>query len=173
MELLLHGCCAPCSTYSVQELSKDHELTLFWYNPNIQPYQEYKSRKKSFIRYVGKIGIRSIIKDEYLLENFLEGAMSSKNRCEYCYRIRLQETAKTASQHGLEAFSTTLTISPYQNHELIKKIGDEMGDKYSVNFIYKDLRDGFRKSHDMARELELYLQAYCGCIFSEQERYEK
>ncbi len=173
MNLLLHACCAPCSTYSYEELSKENKVTLFWYDPNIHPYQEYKKRLNSFKEFVEKIGVEYIITDEYTLDDFLQGALSSKDRCEFCYSLRLEETAKITAKKGFDAFTTTLTISPYQNHELISQVGKAMGDKYGVEFIYKDLRDGFRKSHQMARDMELYLQGYCGCIFSEMERYKR
>ncbi len=173
MRLLLHACCAPCSTYSVQELSKEHEVTLLWYNPNIHPYKEYGRRKDSFLKYVDMSDLRSIVVDDYSLETFLQGALNSQNRCEFCYELRLQKTAEIAAEKDFDAFTTTLTISPYQNHRSITEIGDKVGAKYGMEFIYNDLREGFRKSHEMARDLELYLQGYCGCIFSEFDRYKK
>lgn len=173
MKLLIHTCCAPCATYTAKEFSKDHEVTLFWFNPNIHPFKEYKKRFKTLQEFEEKTDHDVIYRDEYRLENFLEGALRADTRCEFCYRWRLSETAKEAKKRDFDAYTTTLSISPYQDHDLIKQMGGEEGEKNDVKFVYKDLTDGFYESHDMADEMNLYKQGYCGCIFSERDRYEK
>ncbi len=117
-------------------------------------------------------GTRVIYKD-YDMENYLRGALASADRCEFCYSLRLAEAAKTARQFGFDAFTTTLLISPYQKHELLARTGEKIANEYGVKFYYEDFREGYRESRELARALELYMQKYCGCIFSEKERYYK
>ena len=175
MKLLLHTCCAPCSVYCLEELKKDNiDITSFWYNPNIHPYKEYEARLETLKKYDDEIGISLIIDDYYGLREFCKHVVDKlDNRCGYCYLCRLEKTAKYAKENGFDAFSTTLLISPYQNHELLKKTGEMLSKKYDIEFLYKDFRPGFRYGQNKARELGLYMQKYCGCIFSEEERYEK
>ncbi len=172
--MLLHTCCAPCLTYSAKVFKEEYEeVVALWFNPNIHPFKEYERRYKSLEKYENKRHIDIIYLDDYRLESFLEGASESDPRCEFCYELRLGKTAEVAAERGFEHFSTTLTISPYQNHELIKKVGKRMAKEKDVKFIYKDMRDGFSEHHELANEMDLYKQGYCGCIFSEKERYEK
>jgi predicted adenine nucleotide alpha hydrolase (AANH) superfamily ATPase len=117
-------------------------------------------------------GTKVIYKD-YDMENYLRGALASQDRCEFCYSLRLAEAAKTARQFGFDAFTTTLLISPYQKHELLARTGEKIASEYGVKFYYEDFREGYRESRELARALELYMQKYCGCIFSEKERYYK
>ncbi len=174
MDLLLHTCCAPCLTYSAKAFREEYsEITALWYNPNVHPFKEYERRYKALERYENKTGMDIIYRDEYLLESFLKDAMRSNHRCRFCYEIRLDKTAEIAEDLGFEHFSTTLTISPYQDHESIKEVGKRIGEKREVEFIYKDMRDGFSEHHKLANEMGLYKQGYCGCIFSEKERYQK
>lgn len=176
MKLLLHTCCAPCSVYCIDYLrSKEIEPTIFWYNPNIHPFMEYKARRDTLKQYTEIINIEAIFKEEYGLREFCKNVIDDlENRCvDYCYRIRLEETAKYAKENGFDTFTTTLLISPYQNHEKIKEIGEELAKKYNINFLYEDFRIGFRQGQAKARELGLYMQKYCGCIFSEEDRYSK
>ncbi len=174
MELLLHTCCAPCLTYSAEVFRQEFDqVTALWYNPNIHPFKEYEKRFGSLKDYDSQTDIDIIYIDEYKLESFLKEALESENRCRVCYMNRLGKTAEIAADKDIEAFSTTLTISPYQDHELIQEVGEEVGRKNEVKFVYKDLRDGFQKHHEMANEMDLYKQGYCGCIFSERERYHK
>ena len=174
MKILAHICCAPCFTYPHKQLEEaGHDVTGFFYNPNIHPYLEYKNRLESLEKYVEIKGLEIIYKDVYDLEKYLRGALESEDRCGYCYKIRLEETAKTASSLGFDAFTTTLLISPYQKHEMLKEVGEKMGDKYGIDFYYEDFRTGFQESREISRGLELYMQKYCGCIFSEKERYLK
>lgn len=175
MKLLLHTCCAPCSVYCLEELKKENiDITSYWYNPNIHPYKEYEARLECLKKYDEELRIPLIIDDYYGLREFCKNTVDKLgNRCGYCYLCRLEKTAKYAKEHGFDAFSTTLLISPYQNHELLKKTGEMLSKKYNVNFLYKDFRPGFKEGQNRAREIGLYMQKYCGCIFSEEERYEK
>lgn len=173
MKLLLHICCAPCSIECINALKEENvQITGFWYNPNIHPFTEYRNRLNTLKEYSKTINLDVIYKDEYGLVNFTKNVIGDlNNRCDYCYKTRLEECAKYASQNGFEAFSTTLLISPYQNHDKIKNICEELSRKYNIEFVYKDFRNNFREGQKKAREMELYMQKYCGCIFSEEERY--
>lgn len=175
MKLLLHTCCAPCSVYCVETLKKENiDITSFWYNPNIHPYKEYEARLECLKKYDEEIGIPLIIEDYYGLREFCKNVVNKlDNRCGYCYLCRLEKTAKYAKENGYDAFSTTLLISPYQDHESLKKIGEMLEKKYGVKFLYRDFRPGFRDGQNKARKLGFYMQKYCGCVFSEEERYEK
>ncbi len=171
--ILLHTCCAPCSTVPVPELTKDgYEVVAFFFNPNIHPYQEFRNRLKAMEQFVGSSGISAIFFRGYPLEGFLRAQMTRlDSRCEVCYELRLQAAAERAKQEGAKLFSTTLLISPYQKHELLREIGERVGKEAGIEFLYRDWRTRFRESRKLAREQELYLQKYCGCIFSEKERY--
>ena len=174
MKLLLHTCCAPCSVYCIDALRKENIIpVVYWYNPNIHPYTEYKARRDCLKEYTKNIGIEAIFEEEYGLDKFCKNVINDlQNRCtNYCYRTRLEQTAKYAKENGYDAFSTTLLVSIYQNHEQIKKIGEELASTYGIQFLYRDFREGFRQGQAKARELGLYMQKYCGCIFSEEERY--
>lgn len=172
MQLLVHICCAPCFTYTHKRLVEEgHDVTGFFYNPNIHPYLEYKNRMESLEKYAELKGTRVIYKNDYDLESYLRGALDAEDRCRFCYACRLAETAKTGSLLGFDAFTTTLLISPYQKHELLAKVGEKIADEYSIEFYYEDFRVGYRESRELARALMLYMQKYCGCIFSEKERY--
>lgn len=173
MKLLIHTCCAPCSIKCIEELKKEDVKTdLYWYNPNIHPFMEYKNRLEALKKYSEIIDIKLIIEDEYGLIDFTKNVVNDiENRCDYCYKVRLEKTAKYAKENGYDAFSTTLLISPYQKHDRIKEICERLEKKYDIKFLYKDFRDKFREGQAKAKELELYIQKYCGCIYSEEERY--
>ena len=174
MRLLLHTCCAPCSVYCIKSLrSENIEPTVYWYNPNIHPYIEYKTRRDTLKEYTKIIGVNAIFEENYGLREFCKNVVDDlNNRCvKYCYRVRLEQTAKYAKENGYDTFSTTLLISPYQNHEALKQIGEEMAQKYNITFLYRDFRVGFRDGQTEAKELGLYMQKYCGCVFSEEMRY--
>ena len=171
MKLLLHTCCAPCSVYCIDALRKEGiEPTVYWFNPNIHPYMEYKARRDTLKEYTKSIKVEAIFEEDYGLREFCKNVIGDlENRCQqYCYPVRLEQTAKYAKEHGYDSFSTTLLISPYQNHEALKLVGEQMAKKYGVNFVYRDFRVGFREGQAKARELGLYMQKYCGCIFSEE-----
>lgn len=174
MKLLLHTCCAPCSIYCIESLRNERiEPTVYWYNPNIHPYTEYKQRRDTLLQYTKDIGVKAIFEEEYGLRKFVKEVVGDiENRCkQYCYRVRLEQTARYAKENGYDAFSTTLLVSPYQNHELLKEMGEELALKYGIKFLYRDFRIGFRDGQNKARQLGLYMQKYCGCIFSEEDRY--
>lgn len=174
MKVLLHICCGPCSIYLLQDLKKEnHEVTGYWYNNNIHPYTEYKNRLESLNQYAKNMQIHIVYKEQYELREFLVNTINNPQRCSYCYKTRLEETVKYAKENGYEAFSTTLLVSPYQDHNCIKKLSEELSKKYNVYFIYKDYRLGFREGQKVAKTNNLYMQKYCGCIFSEEERYLK
>lgn len=173
MKLLLHTCCAPCSVYCIKSLRGEGiEPVVYWFNPNIHPYIEYKTRRDTLKEYTKSIGINAIFDENYGLREFCKNVVDDlENRCvKYCYRVRLEQTAKYAKENGYDTFSTTLLISPYQNHEALKKIGEEMAEKYGLTFLYRDFRPGFKEGQTEARELGLYMQKYCGCVFSEENR---
>ena len=174
MKLLMHVCCAPCSVYCIDSLRKEGiEPTLFWYNPNIHPYKEYETRRNCLKEYADKVNIKSIIEDEYGLDEFCKNVAGSLNtRCvEYCYKIRLKKSFEYARDHGFDAVTTTLLYSIYQKHDFIKLYGQKLAKEYGIEFLYRDFRVGFWKGHDKAIQLGLYMQKYCGCVFSEEDRY--
>ena len=175
MKLLLHTCCAPCSIMCIETLRREGiDPVLFWYNPNIHPFKEYKMRKNTLVEYADAINAKLIINNEYGLRKFIEAIFPEFDiRCGYCYRVRLEETAKFAAENGFDAFTSTLFVSPYQNHELLKLTAEAVAEKYGVKFLYRDFRPFFKEGQEKARELELYMQKYCGCVFSEEERYQK
>lgn len=176
MKLLMHTCCAPCSIYCIDTLRKEAiEPVLYWYNPNIHPYTEYKQRRDTLKEYAQSIEVAAIFEEEYGLREFTKNVIGDlPNRCRnYCYKVRLEKTACYAKEHGYDAFITTLLVSPYQNQEALKQVGEELAKKYGVEFVYRDFRTGFREGQQKAIELGLYRQKYCGCIFSEEDRYQK
>lgn len=172
---LLHCCCAPCSVRCIEDLRAEGiEPTAYWYNPTIHPYQEYKARRDTLIGYAPTIDMVLVVDEDYGLRPFVQAvAADIEHRCRYCYACRLDRTARYAAENGFSSFSTTLLISPYQNHELIRELGAVAARKYGVDFLYRDFRPGFRDGHEKAKALGFYMQKYCGCIFSEEERYSK
>lgn len=174
MKLLMHTCCAPCSVYCIESLREEGiEPVLYWYNPNIHPFTEYKARKDALMKYSELINVQTIFEDEYGLVNFCKNVVDNlEDRCiNYCYKIRLEQTAKYAKENGFDAITTTLFVSPYQKHDDIKAILEQVAEKYGLQAFYRDFRLGFRNGQAKAREMELYMQKYCGCIFSEEIRY--
>lgn len=172
MKLLLHICCGPCSIYPVQELRKDMEVTGYFYNPNIHPYTEWRARKETLADYAAGIGLPVMIDDRYLLEDFIrEVVYRETERCAFCYTMRLKQTAAMAREKNFDAVSTTLLVSPYQKHELIREIGESVAKEAGLQFVYRDFRQGYREATARSRELGMYRQKYCGCIYSEKERY--
>ena len=174
MKLLMHTCCAPCSVYCIDTLRKEGiEPTLLWYNPNIHPYTEYVLRRDCLKEYSKKIGVNAIFEDEYGLEPFCKEVINDvKTRCiKYCYPIRLRHTFEYAKEHGYDTVTTTLLYSIYQKHDYIKHLMEKYSEEYGIKFLYKDFRVGYWEGHQKAHELGLYMQKYCGCIFSEEMRY--
>ncbi len=173
MKLLLHCCCGPCAAGSVpQYQAAGYEPFGYFFNPNIHPSQEHKLRRQSFVKLMEEWGLPYLALKDYPLEEWLAHvAGAPAERCAYCYESRLEAAAAYAAANGFDHFSTTLLISPYQKHELIREIGARTGEKHGVDFVYLDLRPGFREGQERAREMGLYMQKYCGCIYSEKERY--
>ncbi len=176
MKLLLHTCCAPCSVYCIESLRQEGiEPVSYWFNPNIHPYMEYKARRDCLIEYSQMADFKLIVNENYGLREFCKNVSEDiENRCEkYCYKVRLEQTAKYAKEKGFDCFCTTLFVSPYQQHEVLKKVCEEMAEKYDIDFLYRDFRPGFHEGQNKARDLGLYRQKYCGCVFSEEGRYAK
>ena len=175
-KVLMHTCCAPCSIYCIDSLrAEDIDPTIFWYNPNIHPYIEYKARRDCLRDYCEKIKIKNIFIEEYGLDEFCKNVINDvPNRCvKYCYKKRLTQTVRYAARHGYDAFTTTLLVSPYQKHDELKQVCENLAQLSGVDFLYRDFRVGFREGQAKARELGMYMQKYCGCIFSEEDRYAK
>ena len=176
MKLLLHTCCAPCSVYCIATLRKENiEPTLYWYNPNIHPYMEYKARRDCLRDYAEKINVQAIFEDEYGLDEFCKNVVDNlDSRCaNYCYPVRMRKTFEFAKENGFDTVSTTLLYSIYQKHDYIKKLCENLSKEYGVDFLYRDFRVGFWEGHDKAVDEGLYMQKYCGCVFSEEDRYVK
>ena len=175
MKLLMHTCCAPCSIMCIETLGAENiKPTLYWYNPNIHPVKEYRMRKNTLTDYAKTVEVKVIYEHEYGLRRFIEGVYPNfDDRCGFCYRERLFKTAEFARDNGFDAFTSTLFVSPYQNHEFMKELATEAAEIYGVEFLYRDFRPYFKEGQEKARELGLYMQKYCGCIFSEEDRYKK
>ena len=175
MKTLLHICCAPCANQPIEVLRGDgFAVTGFWYNPNIHPFTEYRSRRNTVRDYAAAIELPLIERDDYGLRPFVrEVAENIEGRCIKCYEMRLFDTARMAAEGGFDSFTSSLFISPYQNHELMRDVAERAAFQYGVKFEYRDFRPYFKAGQEKARELEIYIQKYCGCIFSEQERYLK
>lgn len=173
MKLLLHTCCAPCANRPIETLRQGGiDVHAFWYNPNIHPYTEYQARKGTLEAYAKEVKLRLIIGGTYDLKPFIHATAGNiAARCAYCYRTRLEQTARYAHEHGYDSFCTTLLISPYQNHALLCATGEALAQEYGVSFFYEDFRPLFQAGQEYARVQGMYMQKYCGCIFSEEERY--
>jgi len=174
MNLLLHVCCGPCLIYPARQLRNQNiAFSGYFFNPNIHPYQEFRKRLNTAIEYSRENNIDLIVDRDYGLKMFLRSIVFNENkRCSLCYNLRLESTAKKAVESGFTLFSTTLLYSKYQNHKDLKQQGDKISQKYSVPFFYNDFREGWQQGIDASIEAGLYRQNYCGCIYSEQERFD-
>lgn len=175
MKMLLHICCAPCSIYPIQQLRNNNIKVMgFFYRNNIHPYTECLKRQEALSAYADQIGLKLIIPKEYNIETFLQNiAFREKNRCNYCYHDRLLTTARLARKSNFDAFSTTLLYSKFQNHEAIQSIGKSISKQIGIPFVYRDFRTGWKQGIQASKQMKMYRQQYCGCIFSEKERYYK
>jgi len=174
MSLLLHICCTPCVLYPIRQLlsAKFKEVTGFYYNPNIHPPSEYKKRRDALRDSEKKLGFK-VIYPPYNMEEYFKKIASkekSPDRCRLCWELRLSKTASFAKENGFDSFTTTLLISPYQNHDLLKEIGENISREKNIEFYYEDFREGFKESQLEAKKQDVYRQKYCGCVFSELER---
>lgn len=173
MKILVHMCCGPCAVTFIEGLMGEGVVPdLLWHNPNIHLYIEYQARKKAAEEFVGLKGLNLVINDNYGLREFVSAvAHDIDSRCDFCYRSRMHYAAKCAADNGFEAFSTTLLASPYQNFDTICRYGFGAAQEYGVDFVVRDFRSNFRGGLDIARQMGMYMQKYCGCVFSEEERY--
>ncbi|RLC50246.1 MAG: hypothetical protein DRI23_07485 [Candidatus Cloacimonadota bacterium] len=172
-KLLVHVCCAPCFAAPSQHLKeKGFDLHAFWFNPNIHPYQEYKKRLQTAQQFCEDENIPLILKDDYNLDDFLRKAAFRENdRCRMCYYDRLKYTAIIAKKGNFDFFTTTLLYSKFQKHDLIREIGESLAKEYGVEFYYEDFRRFWKEGIKLSKEREMYRQQYCGCIYSERDRY--
>jgi len=175
MKILLHTCCAPCTIYPVKRLRENnHDVMGFFYKSNIHPYTECLKRLHTLEQYADLIQLKVIYQDAYDLEGFLQKIIfREKNRCSVCYHERLLATARIAKKSKFDCYSTTLLYSKFQNHELIQSMGESIGKTVGVAFYYEDFRSGWKEGIETSKQLEMYRQPYCGCIYSEKERYYK
>jgi predicted adenine nucleotide alpha hydrolase (AANH) superfamily ATPase len=189
--ILLHICCGPCSTYPIKRLREEgFQVTGFWYNPNIHPWQEHQRRRESLQKYAEAVELPVIWYEKYEMPLYLRAVVGHekfRERCRLCYRMRLEKTAQVAAEgspstgsgrspstgsgRSFDAFTTTLLISPHQDQALIRRIGEEVAEVYGVDFYFENFRRGWSERGRLTHEHDLYRQQYCGCIYSEWERY--
>lgn len=178
--LLLHACCAPCSSYVLEYLNAYFNITLYYYNPNISPQSEYFFRLDELFRLTAEMPLENraeLLSEPYTPEEFLEISKGLEKepeggaRCKICYRLRLEKTAQTAREQGFDFFTTTLSISPYKNAEWLNSIGKELSEQYEVPYLFSDFKkkNGYKRSIELSAEYDLYRQDYCGCAFSKAE----
>ncbi len=175
MKILLHICCAPCAIYPVKILQMDNlKIMGFYYRHNIHPFTECLRRQEALEFYADKINLSVIYQKGYDLEGFIQKiAFRESRRCSICYHARLKATALMAKRGKYDYFSTTLLYSKFQKHDEIRSIGESIGRSVGVQFFYRDFREGWTEGVDTSKRLGLYRQSYCGCIYSEKERYFK
>lgn len=178
--LLLHSCCAPCSSYVLEYLAPYFNICDFYYNPNISPKQEYEDRKEELVRLIREMGLSTevtFLEGTYQPEDFFAMAKGLENlpeggeRCFKCYEMRLRESAKIAKEQGAEYFATTLTISPLKNAQKLNEIGERLAEEYGVRYLPSDFKkkNGYKRSVELSAQYELYRQNYCGCVFSKMQ----
>ena len=173
MKLLLHMCCAPCSIYPLEQLqNKNFDVMGLYYNPNIHPYTEFNKRKETLFEFSSQKNLKIIFKEDYPLNEWLQNVtFRESERCYYCYYSRLKTTAITAKRGKFKYFSTSLLYSKFQKHELIKSIAQNLAKEYGLEFYYEDFRAGWKYGIEQSKKLNMYRQQYCGCIYSERDRY--
>jgi len=172
-KILLHTCCGPCTLIPLQNLrARNCTVHGFFYNPNIQPYQEFQKRLDTLQAFARMEELQLIVRPDYELETFLrQTAFRESQRCVYCYSIRLEAAARLAKKSRFDAFTTTLLYSKWQKHELIRSIAREASNRFGIPFYYEDFRESWKEGQEKVRELGIYRQQYCGCIYSEKERF--
>jgi Uncharacterized protein conserved in bacteria len=175
MRILLHVCCGPCMVYPLRRLREQgYETTGFFFNPNIHPYREFRHRLDTVRQFAGAAGCPMEIDDQYGLTEYLRRVVFHEaDRCARCYDLRLTAAAARAAADGFDAFSSTLLYSKYQNHRLLNMLGEQSAHAHGIRWHYEDFRTGWQEGIDESIRLGLYRQPYCGCIYSEQERYDK
>jgi len=178
--LLLHSCCGPCSSYVLEYLSKYFNITVYYYNPNMDTEDEFIKRLNEQIKVINKlpsINKIKLIEGKYTPEYYLnyikglENELEGGNRCHKCYNLRLEETAKLAKELNFDYFCTTLTVSPYKNAKVINELGKNLENKYNISYLYSDFKkkEGYKRSIELSKEYDLYRQDYCGCVFSRRD----
>ncbi len=175
MKLLLHCCCGPCSAGCVDMLRQEGiEPVGYWNNPNIHPFTEYRARREGMRAFAAGAKMALVEEGAYGLRPFLAAVGGDfDGRCRVCYALRFEAAARYAKENGFDAFTSTLLVSPYQNNELMREVAEKMGERFGIAFLNRDFRPRFREGQQMAREMGLYMQKYCGCVFSEEDRYAK
>jgi hypothetical protein len=175
MKILLHICCAPCSIYPIRILrSEGYTLMGYFYGANIHPHTEYLKRRHALEDYSNQVELQVIFQKGYDLEGFLQKIVFRESRrCSICYYERLQAAAFAAKKGNFDAFTTTLLYSKFQDHDEVRSLGESLGAKIGINFYYRDFREGWKEGIETSKALGMYRQSYCGCIYSEKERYMK
>ena len=180
-KILLHSCCAPCSSYVITFLSNYFDITILYYNPNIQPKEEYEKRKKEQIRLIKSLNTKHKLDyldcdyDDDIYNKLIKGyedCQEGGNRCRICFNLRLEKTAIIAKKHNYDYFCSTLTVSPHKNSKIINEIGSTISNKYNIKWLYSDFKknEGYKQSIKLSKKYELYRQDYCGCIYSKISR---
>lgn len=182
-KLLLHACCAPCSSYVLEYLSNFFEITIYYYNPNIYPEEEYQRRINELKRFLTVFKTKNKVnlieeyydtKEYYTAVKGLEKLGEKSERCYNCYKFRMDKAANYAKENNYDYFTTTLSISPYKNSNWINEIGKNLEGKYDIKYLYSDFKkkNGYKRSLELSKEYNLYRQDYCGCVYSKEERLE-
>jgi len=180
-KLLIHSCCAPCSSYCLEILSQYFEITVFYYNPNIYPPEEYEMRVEEQARFVEQFPAKhkiTFVEGAYDTNRFYDMAKGMEHlkeggeRCFACYELRLRETCEYAKAHGFDFFTTTLSISPLKNAQKLNEIGAALENEYGMKYLYSDFKkqNGYKRSTEISKEYDMYRQYYCGCVFSKKQR---
>ncbi len=173
--LLLHSCCAPCSSYVLEYLDKYFDITVFYYNPNIYPEDEFYKRQQEQIKLIKDMGLNiKVIENEHMPQEFYDKIKGYENekeggeRCKKCFELRLEKTCMYAKEHGFDYFTTTLSISPLKNAEALNETGRKIGEKYSVQYLFSDFKknNGYKRSCELSNFYGIYRQNYCGCVYS-------
>ncbi|MCL5673002.1 MAG: epoxyqueuosine reductase QueH [Deltaproteobacteria bacterium] len=174
-KLLLHICCAPCLMYPYKLVKEEFDIVIgYFYNPNIHPYTEYLKRQDTLKNFSDSSNLKVIYEKEYKIEEFFRNVVfREENRCYYCLSSRLEKTAAIAKSSKFDYFSTTLLYSKHQKHDFIKETGYNLEKKYGVKFYYADFREGYKEGVKLSYDYNLYRQNYCGCVYSEKERFYK
>ncbi|MBE0559039.1 MAG: epoxyqueuosine reductase QueH [Proteobacteria bacterium] len=173
MRILLHICCAPCTIYPLRVLRASGDtVSGVFINPNIHPYQEYRKRLETLVVYAGQEELPVIREEGYPMEEFLrQVAFREEERCRSCYALRLTQAAQIAARDRFDAFTTTLLYSRFQKHDLIRDIAESIARTQGIPFLYRDFREGWSEGVRVSKEMGMYRQSYCGCIYSEKERF--
>lgn len=180
-KILLHSCCAPCSSHVITYLAPYYNITVLYYNPNIYPKEEYEKRKQEQIKLINELNTPNKLDfldcdyDNDVYEELIKGYENCPERgarCPICFKLRLEKTAKLAKEHNYDYFCTTLTVSPYKNATQINEIGASLSNKYQIKWLYSDFKkeDGYKKSIELSKKYNLYRQNYCGCIYSQRNK---